>query len=129
MQDDLGGFTAARDRRRHSRRTTSLTFVELGDSNGGIVLNISEGGLAMTAAAVLVGERLPRIRFQLPEHVHSLETSGRIVWLSESMKEAGIQFDDLAEEDGNQIKQWISSRASDCEIEGPTRSFGKAESQ
>jgi hypothetical protein len=126
IQEDLGSFTAARDRRRHSRRTTSLTFVELGDSNGGIVLNISEGGLAMTAAAVLVGERLPRIRFQLPEYVHWLETSGRIVWLSGSKKEAGIQFDDLAEEDGNQIKQWISSRASDCEIEGPTRVIRKS---
>jgi Gram-negative bacterial TonB protein C-terminal/PilZ domain len=126
IREDVGSFTAARDRRQHSRTTTSLTFVELGDSNGGIVLNISEGGLAMTAAAVLVGERLPRIRFQLPEHVHWLETSGRIVWLSESKKEAGIQFDDLAEEDGHQIKQWISSRASPSEIEDPTRTIRKS---
>src|SRR5208282_1686314 len=120
-QEDFGSCTATRDRRQHSRRTNPLTFIELDDSNGGIVLNISEGGLAMAAVAVLVGEYLPRIRFQLPESARWLETSGRIVWLTGSKKEAGIQFDDLAEEDANLIRQWILSSESHSETQDMTR--------
>ncbi len=128
-QEHSGNFTATRDRRHYSRRTTSsLTYVKLGDSNGGIVLNISEGGLAMTAADVLVGEYLPCMRFQLPKCARWIETGGQIVWLTESKKGAGIQFVDLAEEDRNQIRQWISPRGSPSEIRdttSPARKSGK----
>ncbi|HEY4777006.1 MAG TPA: hypothetical protein VIH56_05035, partial [Candidatus Acidoferrales bacterium] len=53
------------DRRIHVRhRLRSLAYVELGENNGGIVLNIGEGGFAVRAAEAITEDRLPSVRFQ-----------------------------------------------------------------
>src|SRR6266851_4434444 len=100
-----------RDRRLQTRATPACrAYVELGDTNGGIVLNISETGMAVAAADLLVaGDYLPRIRFQLPSSRQSIEVSAQIVWLAESTKGAGIRFVDLTADARNQIANWIAS--------------------
>jgi hypothetical protein len=109
-QDYFGGITDTRDRRRHSRQITTLNYIKLGESNGGILLNISEEGLAFTAAEPLVGEFIPRLRFQLEEKAEWIEASGRIVWLNDSKKGAGIQFLEISDADRQQIGRWIESK-------------------
>ena len=109
-QDNFGGITDTRDRRSHSRQTTTLNYIKLGESNGGILLNISEDGLAFTAAEPLVGEFVPRLRFQLEEKAEWIEASGRIVWLNDSKKGAGIQFLEISDADREQIRRWIESK-------------------
>jgi protein TonB len=109
-QDYFGGITDARDRRSHARQITTLNYITLGESNGGILLNISEDGLAFTAAEPLVGEFVPRLRFQLEEKAEWIEASGRIVWLNDSKKGAGIQFLDISDADRGQIRRWIESK-------------------
>ncbi len=118
-QEYFGALTPARDRRLQRRTTpASLTFVELGDTNGGIVLNISEAGMAVAVADLLVvGEFLPRIRFQLPSFGQSIEISAQIVWLAESKKGAGIRFVDLNADARNQISNWIASEKLAPEFE------------
>jgi len=55
------------ERRLHPRhRIQTLAYVDLGEDNGGIVLNISEAGLALQAAITLADEELPHLRIQLP---------------------------------------------------------------
>ena len=99
----------------------SPTYVELGDTNSGIVLNISETGMAVGAAdPLVVDDYLPRIRFQLPSSGQSIEISAQIVWLSESKKSAGIRFVDLTADDRNQISHWIASEKPAPEFEGLT---------
>ena len=70
-----------RDRRIQKRTTPStLAYVELGGTNGGTVLNISETGMAVAAADPLIlDDYLPRIRFQLPSPGPSIEISAQIV--------------------------------------------------
>jgi hypothetical protein len=105
---------------RLQRRTTpaSLTYVELGDTTGGLVLNISETGMAVAVADLLVvGEYLPRIRFPLPSSSQSIEISAQIVWLAESKKGAGIRFVDLTADARNQISNWIASQKPAPEFE------------
>jgi TonB family protein len=109
-QDYFGGITDSRDRRSHSRQITTLNYIKLGEDNGGILLNISEDGLAFTAAEPLVGEFVPRLRFQLEEKAEWIEASGRIVWLNDSKKGAGIQFLDISDADRQQIRRWIESK-------------------
>jgi TonB family protein len=109
-QDYFGGITDSRDRRRHPRQITTLNYIKLGESNGGILLNISEEGLAFTAAEPLVGEFVPRLRFQLEEKAEWIEASGRIVWLNDSKKGAGIQFLDISDANREQIKRWVESK-------------------
>jgi hypothetical protein len=128
-QEYLGSFTRTGDRRQHPRKITALAYVRLGDSNGGIILNISEGGLAVAAAEILVGEELPCLRFQLGVDANWIETSGQIVWLTDSKKGAGIQFINLTDEDRNQITRWISSRESFAFTQDSEGSLRESEKQ
>ncbi|HEV1993826.1 MAG TPA: energy transducer TonB [Candidatus Acidoferrum sp.] len=101
------------ERRPHSRWTpTSLVYVELGDGNGGFVVNISESGLAVQAAQVVHDHVLSSIRLKLPHSVHKIETGGQVAWRGETRKKLGIQFVDLPDAARSQIRQWISSEAS-----------------
>jgi hypothetical protein len=111
-----------RERRLQTRTTpASRAYVELGDTNGGTVLNISETGMAVAVAdPLVVDDYLPRIRFQLPSSGQRIEISAQIVWLAESKKSAGIRFVDLTAEARNQISTWIASEKPAPEFEGLT---------
>ena len=114
LQEHFGTLPPAPDRRTEPRTTpTSLTQVELGNGHSGVVLNISEAGMAVAVAdAFKVGEHLPRIFFQLPgpssSSIQSVEISAEIVWLSESKKGAGMQFVGLSADAHNRISSWIA---------------------
>jgi len=99
------------DRRLQERTApASLAHVMLGDTNGGIVVNISETGMAIAVADILLrDDHLRRIRIQLPGSMQSIEISPQIVWLAESKKSAGIRFVDLTADARNQISKWIAS--------------------
>ena len=111
-----------RDRRLQTRTTpASRACVVLGSTNGCTVLNISETGMAVTAADPLViDDDLPRIRLQLPSSGQSIEVSAQIVWLAESKKSAGIRFIDLTAEARNQISDWIASEKEAPKLAGLT---------
>jgi TonB family protein len=112
------------DRRGHSRRRAlPLAYVDLGKNNGGIVLNISAGGLAITTVEPLYEEHLPRLRFQLPESNAHVEAIGQIAWTSDTKKEAGLRFVDLSEEAARQINNWLSSEAPGSELPSRREDF------
>lgn len=101
-----------KDRRLHARqRVSSLTYVDLGEDNGGIVLNVSEAGIRIQAAAGLQ-EGPISIRLQLPGTRKRLEVGAEVVWVGESRKEAGLRFVDLSEDAQRQIQKWMAREAS-----------------
>lgn len=104
----------ARDRRAHPRqRIRSLAYVHLGEGNGGIVLNISESGLAVQAAEALDdGEGVIAMRIEIPRSRKRLEVRGEIMWVGESRKEAGLRFVDLQEDALRRIRSWIAREES-----------------
>jgi protein TonB len=81
----------------------------LGPGNGGLVLNVSESGLALSSAMKLLDNELPTLRFQLPGLDGAIETQARIVWMGQTKKEAGVQFEELPEDDARKISDWISA--------------------
>src|SRR5260370_7540408 len=88
-----GRLPQSRDRRVHVRRTLeSLTYVEWGEGNGAIVENISENGLSITAAEMLVAECFPPIRFQLPKSEPFIETTPQIACPSPPSKAPASHF-------------------------------------
>jgi len=98
------------ERRIHARRqTSSLAYVDLGEDNGGLVLNMSEGGMAVHAAVMLADDHLPKIRFQLPQSQDWIESAGQVTWTGDSRKNAGIEFVELPEEARLQIRNWLLS--------------------
>src|SRR6267143_5253015 len=86
-----------------------IGYVELGQENGGILLNLSEGGLAVRSALALTSRKFAELRFQVPVSQGWLTASGRIVWISDSKKEAGIQFTELPGEARREIHKWVSA--------------------
>jgi TonB family protein len=119
----------ASDRRAHPRqRIHSLAYVHLGEGNGGIVLNISEGGIGVQAAEALdEDEGVLSMRIEIPHSRRRLEVRGEIMWVGESRKEAGLRFVDLQEDALRRIRSWMAREESpgtapeesDEEIEAP----------
>src|SRR6266436_1604751 len=96
------------ENRGHMRRKLSpMAYVELGQDNGGILLNLSEGGFAVQSALALTSREFSELRFQVPALQGWLTASGRIVWISDSKKEAGIQFTELPGEARREIHKWV----------------------
>ena len=122
LQEQFETLPPAPDRRSEPRTTpASLTQVELGNGHSGIVLNISEAGMAVAVAhAFTLGEHLPRISFQLPGSsscsTQSIEISAEIVWISESQRGAGMQFVGLSVDARNRISSWIARERTTPEL-------------
>ena len=111
------------ERRQHSRRQVLLfTYAVLGEDNGGLVFNLGEGGLALTAAAPLQEHHFNKMRVRFPDSEDWIETSGRLAWKSDSGKEVGIEFAGLPEDARARIAEW----ASQGESAGDLRSEGEA---
>jgi outer membrane biosynthesis protein TonB len=109
--------SAHSDRRARPRfPIVPLGYLQLGEGNGGIALNVGEDGLAITAAVILSDDYLPSIRLLFPDSDDWIEASGQVVWRSESKKEAGVRFDGLTEQARQQIRNWISSQAPLSEV-------------
>jgi TonB family protein len=98
----------ASERRAHARQLIpSLAYVELDEGNGGIILNISEGGLSVQAVAGLMEESLPGVRFQLDTSDRWIETAARISWTNDTRKLAGLEFLSLSEDSRDRIRKWL----------------------
>jgi TonB family protein len=124
--EPIQNFSPNADRRIHARhRLRSLAYVELGENNGGIVLNIGEGGFAVRAAEAITEDRLPNVRFQTQNSEKQLVASSEIAWASDSRKEAGMRFVDLPEEALAEIKIWISQEDSPLHLRKPTMSVAR----
>ena len=108
-------FGSERFRRAHERRCLprlrlpSLAYVDVDSDNGGILLNLSESGLAMQAVAPFAGLTRVTLRIQPPRPRMRIELHAEIVWLSDSKKEAGLQFLELADDVRVEIANWISA--------------------
>jgi PilZ domain len=97
------------DRRVHQRfEDPRASLVELGGNNNGIVLNISEGGMAILSTEELDLNALHNLRFQAPEFEHWMEIPAEIAWISDSRKQAGIRFKGLTETARTQLRAGIS---------------------
>ena len=96
------------DRRVHHRFDDSrASLVELGGNNNGIVLNISEGGMAILSTDELDLNAFQNLRFQAPEFEHWMEIAAEIAWISDSKKQAGIRFKGLTETARTQLRAGI----------------------
>jgi hypothetical protein len=97
------------DRRVHQRlEDLRASLVELGGNKNGIVLNISEGGMAILSTEELDLNTLRNLRFQAPEFEHWMEIAAEIAWISDSRKQAGIRFKGLTETARTQLRAGIS---------------------
>jgi TonB family protein len=110
-----GGDSSAQpgERRVHPRQPIRpISFIDLGRDNGGLLLNISEGGLAVTTAMTLAEKDFPSIGIEFKGPREQIEVSGQIAWINESRREAGIRFVNPAES----VRRIIARRISQQEL-------------
>jgi TonB family protein len=86
----------------------SLAYIELGDGNAGIILNISETGLGVQTIQILNSDEFSRMTFRLPRTDKLIEASGKVVWQIRSKKQAGIEFVRLPDAARAAIKNWMA---------------------
>ncbi len=108
--------------RAHKRRKPGpMAYVELGQDNGGILLNLGEGGFAVRSALAFQATEFPELRFQVPQLRGWRSAGGRIVWMSENKTVAGIQFLELPEASRLEIRKWASAEEAGERAEGEQR--------
>jgi len=100
------------DRRVHFREKVLLSELHLKDGNRGIILNISEHGLALQSARILDTNSNLQLRFQLSQSPKWIEAEGSATWISASKHAAGVEFIDLSEDALIAIKNWMFTVAS-----------------
>jgi hypothetical protein len=79
-----------------------------GGSNGGMVLDISESGVALVAALAVPDAPLLNITLAADKTHQAIELTGRVVWISESKRRVGLAFGELAAMNKESLKKWIS---------------------
>jgi TonB family protein len=110
---EKGNSLGIAESRVHPRtEVRALAYIELSDENAGLILNISEDGLAVQAVQVVTSDHLPRMRFRLPKTDCTIEVAGRMVWQLRSRKEVGIQFVELPDAARAHIHEWIAAEPS-----------------
>jgi protein TonB len=109
-QENFDSAPKVPERRAHPRLALrSLAYLQLDAHNGGMILNIGEGGVAVQAAEVIAASEFPRMRFRLPQSEKWLEVSGKLVWHGSTRKEAGIQFVNVSAEVRRHIIKFAAS--------------------
>jgi TonB family protein len=100
------------ERRRFTRqRVRSLAYLDVDSDNGGMIFNLSENGLALQAVNPFIDQTRVTLRIQPPKSRKRIEVSAELSWLSESKREAGLHFLDLAEDARVELAEWISVEA------------------
>ncbi|MBZ5541805.1 MAG: PilZ domain-containing protein [Acidobacteriia bacterium] len=104
-----GGITAERERRQKARRE-QLLYLELGPENGGVVLDVSEGGIRFQAVSPLQEGARVHFRVDLDETRH-VEGYGQLVWTDETGRIAGLSFTELSDTARRQIRGYLQQPA------------------
>lgn len=105
------------DRRRHPRvEVNFLSYLELGNQNGGVIINISQGGVALHAAEIITGGVFPNMRFRLPKSQKWVEIGGKLAWEGICQKEVGIEFTEISDKARDQIRNWIETEGFGSDV-------------
>ncbi len=103
------GHTQVPERRLHPRvLPKTLIYVACGQSNGGMVLNVSDDGMAISMAIPVGDEAYSNLQVRMNGLAESIEVHGRMAWTTKSKKRAGIQLLDVSDEQRGQIREWLA---------------------
>lgn len=94
-------------RRHHYRhQLQTLVYVNLDQSNGGIIRNLGDTGMAIQAVVPLYVNQQVLLRFDLANPRVRVEATGRVTW-SDPIGQAGVEFLALSPRSKRQLKEWL----------------------
>ncbi|MGH9514081.1 MAG: GAF domain-containing protein [Terriglobales bacterium] len=99
--------------RRHSLRhkVNTPAFASFDGVTGGMILDLSEEGMAMQTMAPLEEHSRVPLHISLGEPAVYLETTGYVAW-ADALGRAGVRFSDLPDESRTRLREWLTSHAS-----------------
>lgn len=93
-----------------------LTYVSFGGDNGGMVLDVSEGGLAVATAFAIPEAALVDITIPTDATHERIEVTARVAWIGESKRRVGVEFAEPSQDTREALRKWIrQERASEAE--------------
>jgi TonB family protein len=94
-------------RRFHARRRIDgLAYVDFGPDNGGILIDLGEGGLGFQSVIPVSMNQAVPLKFKLPGESNPIEGQAEVAWMNESGKGGGLRFVELSAEARTQIREW-----------------------
>jgi CheY-like chemotaxis protein len=106
----LGEATALVERMMHRPArlvVPSLAYVSFEDTHDpAIILDLSEGGMAIQALQPLQASGPLRLHFDLPGSLDSMNLTAEIVW-ADSSGRAGLRFLDVSEDELQRLRDWV----------------------
>lgn len=85
----------------------SLVYTSIdGQRDQAIILDVSEGGLAVQALEPIEASRSLKVGFRLPDTSRTIEATAEIAWADASGR-AGIRFLDMADDCCQLLKEWV----------------------
>jgi GAF domain-containing protein/PilZ domain-containing protein len=99
--------------RRHCLRQKVNTpaFASFDGVTGGMILDLSEEGMAMQTIAPLESHSRVPLHISLGEPTAYLETTGYVAW-ADALGRAGVRFSDLPDEARTRLREWLTQNAA-----------------
>jgi CheY-like chemotaxis protein len=88
----------------------SLAIVSVDDRQEGIILNISQKGLAVQATDPLTVGQMVYVSFLLPDTFNLIEGAMQVMWIDASGR-AGLEFRALEDREQEMLSDWVWERA------------------
>jgi len=120
---------AAEERRAFPRRSVldrRLVTVNLDNHDAGLMVDLSEGGMAVQALARIKPGANTSLQFELPDTANRIEARATVVWVDATSGRAGLRFEDLSESAAGSLRKWLWLAAQDRPSPKPALSTGPA---
>ena len=98
--------------RRHSlrQRVNTPAFASFDGVTGGMILDLSEEGMAMQSLAPLSSHSILPLHLSLGEPTAYLETTGYVAW-ADALGRAGVRFSELPDVARERLREWLTANA------------------
>ena len=90
--------------RRLTPRIEWLADIHFEPNNGGIVLDLSEGGLSFHAIDPIQTDST--IHFSVSLHDQRIQATGELAWINRTKTTGGLRFTSLSAEARQQVRDW-----------------------
>jgi len=98
--------------RRHSlrQRVNTPAFASFDGVTGGMILDLSEEGMAMQSQSPIEAHSIVPLHLSLGEPTAYLETTGYVAW-ADALGRAGVRFSELPDKSRERLRDWLTANA------------------
>ena len=89
-----------------------LVTVNLDNKDAGLMVDLSEAGMAIQALARIKPGTITSLQFELPDSLTRIEASGTVAWVDTTSGRAGIRFQSLPDASAACLREWIGLEAA-----------------